>query len=419
MCVNCLNITNTLSNEYLDGLNPIFAQAMRDLYKGKIKPEDLQGELLSHIAQELWRGVSIDFDTDYSKHSTDSDHYRLIRDFEENVYVFSGFKTYHELREASLMMYDESGAIKPFTQFLKDVQSVNKIYNVTYLRAEYDNAVVTGQMVNKWESFADDDMLKFKAVMDDHTTAICHSLNGLVKPKSWPGWKKYWLPLHWGERSNIIQTMDDATDEHEDDLQNPPDMFSGNAAVDGIIFPETHPYFDACSGKTRVANSANCIKTKATVEYRSLSNMPYRLLEQKDGFQLETHPTFERYETNVNETMRLAQFIFQKGNSIRMLKMNPFTDGLKNPDCLIGDQIFELKSTSSVKRATIDKMVKEASLQANNIVLEVNSDLSRNKVLKMISERVRREKGLSQVWIKIGDLLHKYDAQTIRKMYKK
>ena len=38
----------------------------------------------------------------------------LTAALEQNTFIFSGFKTYHELREASLLLRDENGGFKPF-----------------------------------------------------------------------------------------------------------------------------------------------------------------------------------------------------------------------------------------------------------------------------------------------------------------
>jgi hypothetical protein len=248
MCIKCI-ATNNLSKDYLDGLPAVFKQAMQDLYDGKISPADLHGEFLQAIANELWQGVSLGFDTDLDGTDLSSERALLVKSFEENIFVFSGFKTYHVLKEASLMMLDEAGVKKPFTQFLTDVQKLNKTYNITYLRNEWDNANVSADMATKWFEFSDDGLLKFIATIDDHTTEICHSLNGLIKPKTWNGWKNYFLPLHWGERSNIIEVVDgEISPIHESDLEEPKGMFNGNIALDGVIFPDTHPYFEVPKG---------------------------------------------------------------------------------------------------------------------------------------------------------------------------
>jgi hypothetical protein len=253
----------------MDGLPEVFRSAMQDLYDGKITAEYLHGPLLTHIAKELWAGVSIGFDTKYNAHDIESLHFRTIESLQKNVWVFSGFKTYKQLKEASLLLVDGDSNIKSFNEFLKDVQGINQIYNINYLRAEYENAIVGAQMIAKWQSYDNDAMLKFRATIDDRTTEICHSLNGLVKPKSWPGWKRYWLPLHWGERSNIIETVDDATDEVLGDLQEPKGMFDGNIAIDGVVFPDTHPYFGNVNSTT-----VNIIKNKVEKLSPSVKRSP-------------------------------------------------------------------------------------------------------------------------------------------------
>ena len=45
---------------------------------------------------------------------------------DQNIFFFSGFKTHHELVEASRMLKGDDGNFKPFQQFLKDVETINK-----------------------------------------------------------------------------------------------------------------------------------------------------------------------------------------------------------------------------------------------------------------------------------------------------
>lgn len=55
-----------------------------------------------------------------------------IRRLKESNYVFSGFKTFHELNEAFPSLLDADGNRKPFEHFLNDVQKVNETYNRWY-----------------------------------------------------------------------------------------------------------------------------------------------------------------------------------------------------------------------------------------------------------------------------------------------
>lgn len=65
---------------------------------------------------------------------------------ENNAFVFSGFKTFHALREVGLSMLTEKGDIKPFGEFLTDVKQINAQYNHNYLYAEYNHALGAAQM---------------------------------------------------------------------------------------------------------------------------------------------------------------------------------------------------------------------------------------------------------------------------------
>ena len=53
----------------------------------------------------------------------------MIQRLKESNYVFSGFKTFHEMKETFPLLVDENGNRKPFKQFLKEVQTVNEKYN--------------------------------------------------------------------------------------------------------------------------------------------------------------------------------------------------------------------------------------------------------------------------------------------------
>ena len=41
----------------------------------------------------------------------------MARKLKEDIFVFSGFKTYQGLREASRLLRDEDGTVKPFNRF--------------------------------------------------------------------------------------------------------------------------------------------------------------------------------------------------------------------------------------------------------------------------------------------------------------
>ena len=53
----------------------------------------------------------------------------MARALDENIFLFSGFKTYHEMNDASRLLRDEDGGFKPFDRFLQGVQAIDAQYN--------------------------------------------------------------------------------------------------------------------------------------------------------------------------------------------------------------------------------------------------------------------------------------------------
>ena len=77
--------------------------------------------------------------TDYLNHAVDTSIREVpmaevsVQRLKESNYVFSGIKVFHELNEAVPSIVDDNGEIRPFEDFLNDVQTINNTYNGSYL----------------------------------------------------------------------------------------------------------------------------------------------------------------------------------------------------------------------------------------------------------------------------------------------
>ena len=119
---------------------------------------------------------------------------------ENNAFVFSGFKTFHALREVGLSMLTDKGDIKPFNDFLADVKRINEQYNHNYLYAEYNHAVGAAQMAAKWHDFEQDGdryYLQYRTAGDDKVREEHAALNGTTLPPSDPFWELFLPPNGW------------------------------------------------------------------------------------------------------------------------------------------------------------------------------------------------------------------------------
>ena len=131
-----------------------------------------------------------------------------VRRLKESNYVFSGYKTFHELNEAFPSLLDSDGNRKPFEQFLNDVQKVNQSYNRWYLRAEYNFAMASAGMAARWKDFerdGDDYLLQYRTVGDKRVREAHRLMHGVTLPASSRFWDWYFPPNGWNCRCTVVQ----------------------------------------------------------------------------------------------------------------------------------------------------------------------------------------------------------------------
>lgn len=179
----------------------------------------------------------------------------LTAALEQNTFIFSGFKTYHELREASLLLKDENGGFKPFERYLSDVQKINNTYNRSYLEAEYNYAVHSTQMAVKWHDFEQDGDqydLQYRTANDGKVREEHAILHNTTLTPSDPFWDKYLPPNGWNCRCTVVQvrkgkypTSDpELAMQRGDNCTAKPkqQIFRFNPGKSMKVFPEKHPY---------------------------------------------------------------------------------------------------------------------------------------------------------------------------------
>ena len=123
-------------------------------------------------------------------------------------YIFSGMKTFHELKEAFPSLIDENGNRKPFEQFLNDVQKIDRTYNQNYLRAEYNFCQASADMAAKWEGFMQDGdryNLQYRTQRDKKVRPEHAALDRVTLPMSDTFWQEYYPPNGWNCRCTVVQ----------------------------------------------------------------------------------------------------------------------------------------------------------------------------------------------------------------------
>ena len=131
---------------------------------------------------------------------------------EQDTFIFSGFKTYHQLREVSALLQDENGGYKSFEKFYQDVLRIHQTYNKNYLQAEYNFAVQSTQMAVKWQDFERDGdryLIQYRTAGDDKVRAEHAPLHNTTLPVNDPFWENYLPPLGWNCRCTAVQVLRD------------------------------------------------------------------------------------------------------------------------------------------------------------------------------------------------------------------
>lgn len=189
----------------------------------------------------------------------------LTQSLLNNTYIFSGFKTYHEMRQASALLRSSTGGFKSFEQFYRDVKKIDNTYNRSYLAAEYEFAVQSTQMAVKWkdwEEMGDRYMLQYRTAGDERVREEHAALNNTTLPMSDKFWDSYLPPLGWRCRCTVVQVRKDKyrisdsdaackAGEHATSLPKQK-IFRFNPGKTGKVFPPKHPYLPKGCGSCEV-----------------------------------------------------------------------------------------------------------------------------------------------------------------------
>lgn len=213
----------------------------------------------------------------------------LTQALDRNVFVFSGLKVYHELKEASLLLKDENGGIKPYNKFKQEMTALHQAYNVNHLEAEYNFATGTAQMAAKWNDFEQDGDaydLQYRTAADEKVRASHFILHNTTLPPSDPFWNENAPPLDWGCRCTVVQVLKDkyppsnsaeavakgrkATTRLDKNGVNRAAMFRFNPGKQRVIFPEKHPYYKV---QQRVREIVEALGTAGEEKIEAASNL--------------------------------------------------------------------------------------------------------------------------------------------------
>lgn len=174
----------------------------------------------------------------------------------KQVHVFSGFKTAHQLRQASALLFDKHGRVRPFSAFKRDILALDQEYNVRYLKAEWQLAGANVRAINRWNDLqAMKDVspyARYSTAKDERVRDVHERLEGVIKHLDDPFWDVWWPPNGWGCRCIVVpEASDKGGRPVPKDIVPPKTMFANNVGKNGMLFPEGHPYAKQANERVR------------------------------------------------------------------------------------------------------------------------------------------------------------------------
>ena len=328
----------------------------------------------------------------------------LTAAIDENTFYFSGFKTHHELVEASRLLKGDDGNFKPFEQFRRDVEAIDSTYNRNYLQAEYNFAAAASQMAVKWKEWeqdGDDYDLQYRTAGDDRVREEHAALDGITLPPSDPFWNSYLPPNGWNCRCTTVQVRKGKYPQSDPEeaaargaactARPKQQIFRFNPGKQQKIFPPKHPYFpkgcgncqykqldynpsstqcQACRAilqniekeiKRREENRKECERLKKDSDYTEVE------YDEASGGMKATH-VGHRFESQIGcfgiergEYEKYARdALFRKGYSV-ILQKEDTNSGTVQPDGFLNGVLMDIKGVEgnpmwSINRACTQKV---------------------------------------------------------------
>lgn len=357
----------------------------------------------------------------------------MLQSLKDDIFIFSGLKTHAQLAEASRQLLTSDGKIKSRAAFLNDVTGVSESHQ-RYLEAEYDFAVGSVLMADRWDNFNDSDryLLQYRTAGDDRVRDTHDALNEITLPKSDPFWDQYFPPNGWRCRCTTVQVLgylnetsdsnksikagEKATTQESKNGKNKLEIFRFNPGRSQVAFPPDHPY-KRIQGAGKAAKATLSI-AKEKNRYAG-SNFTKVSGVKKSGV-LEIFKQGKQSKVEFAKNKKALTIAANSGEQYRMLPV--IQDGRKNPDAMnlkTGDFVDVKVTTSTNGKNIVQNSLKEASRQGSSeIVLHITNTPTSYRDMYIALKttlKSKRNKNINKALIIFPDgKITKYDIGKLR-----
>lgn len=220
-------------------------RALLNIYSKDFHPaSDIETTLFNEVWATMDKAVGKAFGNVLPS-DPDADFIEALR---RNNAVFSAFKVHRAQNDMARLLLDSNGNLKPFEQWLNEVMPIATHQCRTWLRTEYDTAVIRAHQAADWRQFT-----REKDILPNLKWCPSTSITpgedhrvfwGMVRPID----DDFWSHHRPGDRWNCKCTLS-STDEPVTPVpagtgpsSTPQKGLENNPGKDAKLFSDTHPY---------------------------------------------------------------------------------------------------------------------------------------------------------------------------------
>jgi len=211
------------------------------MHDGNLKPGQLDEKLVTKTYNDLNEAAASGYGKGWTKFGSDAVNDKQVLLLQQNIFRFSGAKTYTQLMELNSLLVKD-GKQQSWPDFKADALKVNEKYNVDHLQAEHQTATRATQSVKEFNQFKADVKIFpnviFRTAGDKRVRESHRKLEGTIVPVNSAFLDRYMTPLGYRCRCRWVQTAQKATRDIPDTVEGVSDEFKFNPAKTNQVFNE-------------------------------------------------------------------------------------------------------------------------------------------------------------------------------------
>lgn len=264
------NPTNSFSFD-----DSVLKESLKRIYSEDFNP---MTDIEENLFNEFWKKLNQATEEGFGNYKYVDPEYAFLEELRYNNGVFAAFKTHRMQNDMAALLLDENGSLKPFNQWLNDVQPIANHQCWQWFRTEYDMAVTRAHQAADWQQFeAEKDVLpnlEWLKSTSIHPGEDHRVFWGVIRPVDDPAWNEHRPGDRWGCKCRLRATNKPSNSQIIGSLpklplgvDEPASGLKGNPGITGAIFDQSHPYFQHTQGdKEIIALASDKLMTKQSRE---------------------------------------------------------------------------------------------------------------------------------------------------------